>query len=213
MILFCLAATEPSLAESPVARTEERLCGDAAPLWVSNGLDAYGAALFQRHHVIETYPRTGKRGRPRRLKVAACPTLRYGQVVKRRNEKRCVVGVIKRAIFEDVPLQGIQMVCMVCIERHNLNLRHENRRLTRKTIAFSKKPVWLERQMHLYQAYCNWVRPHRGLAQRIISPGFHRWLRRTPAIAAGLKDHIWTLRELMSNKFIIFSTRNNLITY
>ena len=96
--------------------------------------------------------------------MVACPTLRYGQVVKKRNEKRYVVGVFKRAIFGDVPLQSIQTVC---IERHNLNVRHENRRLTRKTLAFSKDATWLERQMHLYQACYNWVRPHRGIAQRL----------------------------------------------
>ena len=200
MIVFCVAATEASLAEPLVRRTEERLCADAWPLWVSDGLDAYGAALFDRHHVIETYPRTGKRGRPRRPKMVACPTLRYGQVVKKRNEKRYVVGVFKRAILGDVPLQSIQTVC---IERHNLNVRHENRRLTRKTLAFSKDATWLERQMHLYQACYNLVRPHRGIAQRLRGDGTHRWFRRTPAMAAGLADHRWSLRELMCFKCYI----------
>jgi hypothetical protein len=197
MIMFCLAATESSLAQPLVSRTEERLCANAWPLWVSDGLDAYGAALFERHHVIETYPRTGKRGRPRRPKMVARPTLRYGQVVKKRDEKRYVVGVFKRAVFGDVPLQRINTVC---IERHNLSLRHENRRLTRKTLAFSKDALWLERQMHLYQAYFNFVRPHGGLAQRISGNGTHRWFRRTPAMAAGLADHMWSLRELMCCK-------------
>lgn len=200
MILFCLAATEPSLAEPLVAYTEERLCENCAPLWVSDGLDAYGAALLRRHHVIETYPRTGKRGRPRRPKLVACPTLRYGQVVKQRDEKRWVVGVLKRAIFGDVPLEGIRTVY---IERHNLNLRHDNRRLTRKTIAFSKEALWLEGQMHLYQAYFNWVRTHGGLAQRINGNSLRRRIPRTPAMAAGLTNHIWTLRELMCLKIYI----------
>ena len=197
MISFCIGRTESSLAEPLVAQTEERLCQGATPLWVSDGLDAYGCALFSRHHVVETYPRSGKRGRPRRPKLVACPALRYGQVVKQRDEKQRLVGVFKRAVFGDVPLHTIQTVA---IERQNLNLRHENRRLTRKTVAFSKKVEWLERQMYLYQAYFNLARVHRGLRQRRNGTGAPRWQQRTPAIAAALTDRIWSLRDLMCFK-------------
>jgi hypothetical protein len=200
MISFSIGATESSLAEPLVTHTEGRLCQGAMPLWVSDGLDAYGTALFSRHHVIETYPRTRNRGRPRRPKMVACPELRYGQVVKERNERRQVVGVFKRTVFGDIPLHDIQTVY---IERHNLNLRHENRRLTRKTVAFSKEVVWLERQMHLYQAYFNLARPHGGLRQRLNGDSIVRWHRRTPAVAAGVTDHVWTLRELMCYKTFI----------
>jgi hypothetical protein len=200
MISFSIDATESSLAEPLIADTEARLCREAMPLWVSDGLDAYGVALLSRHYVIETYPRTGKRGRPRRPKMVACPTLRYGQVVKQRDKKGHLVGVSKRAVFGDVPLKDIHTVY---IERHNLNLRHENRRLTRKTIAFSKDIVWLERQMHLYQAYFNLARPHGGLRQRLNGDGMVRWYHRSPAVAAGVTDHVWTLRELMGYKVYV----------
>lgn len=200
MISFCIGATECSLAEPLVAHTEGRLCQDGKPLWVSDGLDAYGAALFSRHHVVETHPRTRKRGRPRRPKMVACPALRYGQVVKERNARHCVVGVYRKAVFGDVPAHDIQTVY---IERHNLNLRHENRRLTRKTVAFSKKVVWLERQIHFYQAHFNLPRPHRGLRQRCDGDGIIKWHHRSPAVAAGLTDHVWTLREIMCHKIFI----------
>lgn len=200
MISFRIGATEPSVAEPLVAHTEQRLCEDCAPIWTSDGLDAYGAALFARHHRIETYPRTGKKGRPRRPKMVACPTLSYGQVVKQRNERRRIVGVCKRTVYGDVLFNEI---CTSYIERNNLSLRHENRRLTRKTIAFSKDVEWLERQLHFYQAFFNLVRCHRGLRQRIKGKALHRWRRRTPAVAAGLTDHMWTLRELMYFKTYI----------
>ena len=48
MIAFRTAATESSLAEPLIAKTEARLRADIAPVWVSDGLDAYGAALFKR---------------------------------------------------------------------------------------------------------------------------------------------------------------------
>jgi len=200
MISFCIGATESFLAEHLVARTEGRLCQEAVPLWISDGLDAYGAALFSRHHIVETYPRTRKRGRPRRPKMVAWPSLRYGQVVKQRDERRRVVGVFKRAVFGDVPLHDIHTVH---VERQNLNLRHDNRRLTRKTVAFSKKVEWLERQMHFYQAYFNLARPHRGLRQQSDGEVIVKWHHRTPAIAASVTDHVWSLRELMSYRTFI----------
>ena len=205
MISFSIAATEPMLAEPLIADTEKRLYPESKPLWVSDGLDSYRKALFQRHNVIRTFPRTGKRGRPRRPKIVACPSLRYGQVVKNRNTRGHLVSVTKRAVFGEVPLESIKTVY---IERHNLNLRHENRRLTRKTIAFSKEASWLEAQMHLYQATFNFVRSHRGLVQRIRGAKSEqacslKWRKRTPAMAARLTDHKWSLREFMSFKAFI----------
>jgi hypothetical protein len=70
-------------------------------------------------------------------------------------------------------------------------------------MAFSKEVVWLEPQKHLYQAYCNLARLHRGLRQRFNGDGMVKWQHRTPAVAAGVTDHIWTLRELMCYKTFI----------
>ena len=75
------------------------------------------------------------------------------------------------------------------VERHNLTMRMSMRRFTRLTNAFSKK---LENHMYalaLYFVHYNFVRPHKSLANP-----YHR----TPAMAAGLTDHIWTMEELLS---------------
>lgn len=172
------------------------------PIWTGDGLDAYGNALKKRHHMIQTFPRTGKRGRPRRPKLVAHPQLHYGQVVKQRDERYRITHVEKRVVYGPVPLANINTSC---IERQNLNFRHENRRLTRKTIAFSKKDVGLKARMTLYQAYFNLVRSHRGLNIRIPvhDSGSLRWQKRTPAVAAGLTDHIRSFYELMHKKILI----------
>jgi IS1 family transposase len=202
MIAFAIAALEPALAAPLIARTEKRLCEGSWPVWISDGMDAYGDALKSRHCVLRIYPRTGKRGRPRRDKLVACPELRYGQVVKERDERRRVVGVFKQSRYGTIPLERITTVY---IERHNLTLRQENRRLTRKTIAFSKRVKWLEAQMFLYQGYYNFVRPHRGLRRRIRAAegSDQKWQRRTPGFAAGLTDHNWSLKEFMTKKIFI----------
>jgi hypothetical protein len=75
------------------------------------------------------------------------------------------------------------------VERHNLTMRMSMRRFTRLTDAFSKK---LENHMYamaLYFVHHNFVRHHKSLANP-----YHR----TPAMAAGLTDHIWTSGELLS---------------
>ena len=56
-------------------------------------------------------------------------------------------------------------------------------------------------------AYChNYIRPHRALAHRVDVPirgrVRRRWDKRTPAMAAGLTDHVWTLRGLMSRRIL-----------
>src|SRR5262245_35026967 len=91
------------------------------------------------------------------------------------------------------------------VERENLALRQHNRRLTRKTNAFSKELPWLEKQLWLSLAYTHLVLPHDSLAQELpmVEPtrgrgSPRRWQPRTPAMAAGLTDHVWTTEELLS---------------
>ena len=75
------------------------------------------------------------------------------------------------------------------VERQNLTMRMSMRRFTRLTNAFSKK---LENHMHalaLYFMHYNFARSHKSLANP-----YHR----TPAMAAGLTDHVWTTEELLS---------------
>ena len=81
-------------------------------------------------------------------------------MVKKRDERHRVIEVFKRSVYGDIPLETISTVYL---ERHNLTLRHENRRLTRKTVAFSKKDEGLKDQMTIYQSYFNFVRSHHGL--------------------------------------------------
>lgn len=202
MLSFVIGAREASLAEPLIAKVEQRLRAGSWPIWVSDGLDAYGEALQRRHSFLQHYPRTGKPGRPCRPQMVVRPELKYGQVVKQRDEKHRVIGICKRSRYGDVPLEKISTVY---IERQNLTLRHDNRRLTRKTIAFSKKFTGLEAQMFLYQGYYNLVRPHRALRLPIsgVMNNHKKWQPRTPALAAGLSDHNWSMREIMSTKIYI----------
>jgi transposase-like protein/IS1 family transposase len=84
-------------------------------------------------------------------------------------------------------------ICTSHVERHNLSMRMQNRRLTRLTNAFSKKWANHDAALGLYFAVYNYVRPHGTLTQQ-AEP---RRRPTTPAMVAGLTDHPWTLLELL----------------
>lgn len=70
------------------------------------------------------------------------------------------------------------------VERQNLTIRMSNRRMTRLTNAFSKKLENHKAAMALHFAHYNLCR-------------VHRTLRVTPAMEAGITDHVWTVEELL----------------
>jgi hypothetical protein len=74
------------------------------------------------------------------------------------------------------------------VERQNLTMRMSMRRFTRLTNAFSKKLENHEYALALYFMHYNFVRPHKTLANPYP---------RTPAMAAGLTDHVWTVEEIV----------------
>ena len=95
--------------------------------------------------------------------------LRYAQMVKVR-EKGRVVGTCKRVIFGDEELVDMGAVNTSLIERQNLSLRQDNRRLTRKTTGFSKCLQMLRCQVNLYRVYSNLVKPSGSLRERVDEP-------------------------------------------
>ena len=75
------------------------------------------------------------------------------------------------------------------IERQNLTMRMSMRRFTRLTNAFSKKIENLEYAVGLHFMYYNFARPHKTLTNPYP---------RTPAMAVGLSNHVWTIEEIVS---------------
>ncbi len=85
------------------------------------------------------------------------------------------------------------------VERNNLTMRERNRRLTRKTMGFSKEKVPLVESLNLYSAIYHFVKPNGGLKIELdVIEGNRRWIYRTPMMAAGITDHIWTVEELLT---------------
>jgi IS1 family transposase/transposase-like protein len=91
------------------------------------------------------------------------------------------------ASVEVVPVMGQpdpERICTSIIERQNLSVRMGTRRFTRLTNAFSKKWENHWAAVALWFTFYNFCRIHRSL-------------RVTPAMEAGIVDHVWTVRELL----------------
>lgn len=73
------------------------------------------------------------------------------------------------------------------VERQNLTMRIGMRRFTRLTNGFSKRIEGLSHAVALHFLHYNFTRPHTALKERYP---------RTPAMAAGVADHIWSLEEI-----------------
>jgi hypothetical protein len=132
--------------------------------------------------------------------------------VGKRREKGRVVEVTHKIIFGEV--QQIEALLMASatstmintsfVEREPLTWREHTRRLTRKTLAFSKELPWLEKHGWLSLAYYHFCLPPQSLRQRLPTPEPTRgrgtprqWQPVTPAMAAGMTDRAWTTAELL----------------
>jgi hypothetical protein len=88
------------------------------------------------------------------------------------------------------------------VERLNLDLRQHVAAIGRRVNTLCKHAARLRHQLTLFQTYHNFVLPHAGL--RVPLPtALHgagtvtRWQQRTPAMATGLTDHVWSLRAVL----------------
>lgn len=173
------------------------------PIFTSDEWDAYKNALVEVYGV-EEQPEYKGRGRPPNPKKVPPPDLRYAQVVKHREGDE-VADVKKRVVFgdEEEVLNALKLagnsINTSYIERNNLTVRNGVCRLIRKTIDFSKRLNPLIMHLCLFFAWFNLVKPHDALKIEIMD-GRQRWKQRTPAMAANLTDHVWTLEELFRFK-------------
>ncbi|MBI3861027.1 MAG: IS1 family transposase [Planctomycetia bacterium] len=115
----------------------------------------------------------------------------YSSIIKvyknlpRDRGKYCPAQIVQIAKRPVVGNPDPALVCTSHVERSNLTLRMTVRRWTRLTNAFSKSWRHHEAAISLYIAFYNFVRPHMTL-------------KTTPAVAARLTDHRWTMEELLA---------------
>src|SRR5215471_2788923 len=89
-------------------------------------------------------------------------------------------------------------------ERINLSLRQHVAAIGRRVTTLGKGEEGLRQQLVLFQGYHNFCLPHASLRLPLAEPestngtgSAKRWCLQTPAMAAGLTDHVWSLREVL----------------
>lgn len=185
--------------EEVVGQVKDRTGGRVLDLVTSDDYPAYETALLNAYGQEVA---TTAAGRPSRKMVPAKvppPGLNYATVEKRR-EKGRVVEIVTRVIFGTMAaIQAALARSKVSrsintsfVERQNATDRHHNGRKVRKTYTFSKDWGVHEAMTYFTMYSYNFCWPVRTLNERDDGG---RWRRRTPAMAAGLADHVWTMRE------------------
>ena len=110
------------------------------------------------------------------------PKAKDSKTAEGRYEPSRVKTIYKRQVFGPVQWDKISTSY---IDRTHLNLRLFNRRLARLTLGFSKKLEYLKHSVALSIAHYNFCRVHHSLQGE------------TPAMAARLTDHVWSIAELL----------------
>ena len=162
----------------------------------------YEQAVLDAFGVDVTPPRTGRPGRPRKARREPHPDLTYATVRKTRATGR-VVSVVTTLVFGTAAMLAAALGLSACsthvntsfVERLNGTDRHRNAPQGRKTYRFSKDGPTHD-AVGFFAAYTyNFCWPVRTLA-KAVPGGTAR--PRTPAMAAGLADPVWTLAEWLA---------------
>ena len=189
-----IAKTETEASVQVFQTLKRRRHPDTPPPTISDGWGGIDEAMIEAYGSVPEY--TG-RGRPPTVKRAQ-PGWQYVQMVKQRDQGR-VVGTQLRVIYgTERQVLALLGKSTAYIERTHLTMRLFNGRLTRKTLAFSKLLEMYDASAAWEDLVYNLARPLKTLRQAIFNHPQRRWRRRTPAMAAGLTGHIWTVKELLS---------------
>jgi hypothetical protein len=192
-------------AESVVAVVEDfkrRTGGRLMDRSTTDGSPAYEEAFLEAYGETITPPRTGKRGRPKApYKVA--PKGLNSAVVEQSREKGRVVAIATRVVFGTMAAVMAALAMSAVsraidtsfVERQNGTDRHRNARKARKTYRFSKDWRYHESVTDLTMYSSNFCWRVRTLR---INDEQGCWQKRSPAMAAGLADHVWSIPEWLA---------------
>ena len=188
--------------EKLVQDFKHRTAGRSMNLITSDEYPAYKPAILDAYGTAVVPPRTGKPGRPKAPYKVVPPELHYATVPKTREKGRVVkvdfrvvcgtAVAVLAALAQSLVSKAINTAF---IERQNGTDRNRNARKVRKSYCFSKNWDVHEAMTYFTMYSYNFCWPVRTLREKDAEG---RWRQRTPAMAAGLSDHIWTLSEWLT---------------
>jgi len=210
-LLLTIDAGERTLAmaQCVVHQVTQVIAPDCAPLFLTDGFKEYITALLTHFGQWVQPPRRQAHGPAPKPRWIPLPELLYAQVVKQYRRRR-LVGMHHRVVFGT--LDRVKQVLVACgwqintafIERLNLDLRQHVAAVGRRVNTVCKHEAGLRQQLALFHAYHNFCLPHASLRIPLPQPeatkgsgSAKKWRPSAPAMAAGLTDHVWRLREVL----------------
>jgi len=183
-----------------VTATLRRVAACAARTTLLLCVDGFAAYVGAVRTVFRVAARTGRPGRPR---LVLPETVLLAQVVKSHKGRR-LVDVTRRVVFGTAEAvaeaiartKGGTQINTSYIERLNATFRAALAPLTRRGRRLAHGTALLTSGMWLVGTAYNFCWPHESLRVRTIGGGL-TWQERTPAMAAGLTDHVWTMDEML----------------
>jgi hypothetical protein len=211
-LLLCVRVGGHTLAmtQAVVHQVTQVLAPSCVPLFLSDGYTHYLTAIVSHFGCLVQPPRKLATGRAPRPRWRPLPELLYAQVVKTMRRRR-IVEVKHRIVFGTKAV--VDQVLSACgwqintsfVERLNLSLPPQRvAAMGWRSVTPCRREDGLRQQLALFHAYHNFVLPHASLRQALVEPvatngcGSARvWRPRTPAMAAGLTDRVWSPREVL----------------
>ena len=210
-LLLCVRVGERTLAmaQAVLHQITGLLAPGCVPLFLSDGYAHYLTAIVTHFGCWVQPPRNQAKGPVPKPRWMPLPELLYAQVVKTMRRRR-MVEVKHRVVFGTQ--LAIEQVLTICgwrintsfIERLNLSLRQRVAAMGRRSATPCKSEDGLCHQLALFQVYHNFVLPHASLRQALTEPisthgsgSAKVWRPCTPAMAAGLTAHVWSLKEVL----------------
>ena len=174
-----------------------RLDPDRIPAFTTDGLRTYFYAITAH------FGNWVRPSRARKDHWRVSDDLQHGMLIKRKHKNRKTFTTTRMAygkrsdLFDKLQQVGLRRLIQTAfIERVNLTFRQGVSCLSRRTWAYAQSDYHLIMHCEWFRAYYHFVRPHESL--RLPLPGLKRRYRsRTPAMALGLTDRVWTVRDLL----------------
>jgi hypothetical protein len=183
-----ISKTENEVAHQLMAQLKDRGHPDKPPAMATDGKGSYREAMVETWGKVPEYK---GRGHPPTKKKSQ-PGWQYLKVIKHRSGYR-LTGISIQVVYGE-PREVIALLGKhtAYVERTHLTSRQMNGRLVRKTLSYSKEVDMLKAASTWEDWVYNLTRSVKTLRVE-VNDGFRRWQPRSPAMAAGFTDHIWSV--------------------
>src|SRR5262249_16850174 len=197
------------MAQRVVHQVAQRLAPHCIPLCLRDGFKGYLPAILGHCGGWVHPARRQEKGPRPKPRWRPLPGLLYAQVIKEYRRRR-LVGVTHRVVLGTLAAVNTVRAPLGCqiqtafVERWNLDIRQRVAAVGRRVNTLCQGEDGVQHQLALFHPYDNCILPHASLRQPLpqsVPPngkGWAKtWRRCTPALAAGLTDHVWTLKEVV----------------